>query len=130
MSLGASLLLVSTGSRPRRWLVVRRPEPPHEWSIPGGHIERGETPANAAVRELREETNITATAVALLGVGRERVGPVYVFLATHWRGAAWPVEGWPVSWMPWRQLRAQAMRFGGFLDGIEATYRARYGERP
>ena len=30
------------------------------WSLPKGHIEQGETPEQAAVREVREETGITA----------------------------------------------------------------------
>lgn len=33
---------------------------PDQWSLPGGHIDPGETPASAAVRELMEETNLQA----------------------------------------------------------------------
>ena len=40
---GASILLISTQSGRR-------------WQLPKGHIEEGETPEQAAVREVREET--------------------------------------------------------------------------
>ncbi|MFT6292726.1 MAG: mutator protein MutT [Ilumatobacter sp.] len=36
----------------RRWY-------PNVWDIPGGHIEDDETPAEAVVRELREELDVT-----------------------------------------------------------------------
>ncbi len=41
-------------------LLVRRGKPPRvgEWSIPGGAQELGETVAEAAIREIREETGI------------------------------------------------------------------------
>lgn len=38
------------------------------WSLPKGHVEAGETPAAAAVREVAEETGITGRVLAPLGV--------------------------------------------------------------
>lgn len=35
------------------------------WFLPGGHLEQGERPAEACVRELREETGIVVTAESL-----------------------------------------------------------------
>jgi 8-oxo-dGTP pyrophosphatase MutT (NUDIX family) len=38
------------------------------WSLPKGHIEAGETPEAAAIREIQEETGISGSIVAPLGV--------------------------------------------------------------
>jgi len=54
--------------RGERILLVRRAKPPGigKWGFPGGHLERGETARECAVRELREETAIAADAVQVL----------------------------------------------------------------
>lgn len=40
----------------------------HGWTLPGGGIDPGEHPADAAVREVREESGYTVALVGLLGV--------------------------------------------------------------
>ncbi len=48
---GEEVLLIQRGTAPRKG----------EWSIPGGRIEAGETEAQAALRELTEETAVKAS---------------------------------------------------------------------
>jgi 8-oxo-dGTP diphosphatase len=52
-----------------RVLLVQRLQPPDagSWSVPGGRVEPGETTAQAAAREVREETGLDVSVGAVLG---------------------------------------------------------------
>ena len=68
--------------RGERVLVVRRANPPMpgRWGFPGGVLELGETVAQGAMRELLEETGVTAEAEGPLTVidtiDRDREGRI------------------------------------------------------
>jgi 8-oxo-dGTP diphosphatase len=49
-------------------VLIERRNPPHGWALPGGFVDLGETVADAARREGREEIGLRVTLVALLGV--------------------------------------------------------------
>ncbi len=51
-------------------LLIQRGKPPREgeWSLPGGRIEWGERAADAALRELMEETRVSAELAGLIDV--------------------------------------------------------------
>src|SRR5207248_2722407 len=60
-------------------LVKRAIEPrTGYWATPGGYCDRGEPPAEAAVREAREETGLQVVVKDLLGVYGYRGSPVVV----------------------------------------------------
>lgn len=52
-----------------RLLLIRRGHAPSVglWSVPGGHVEPGETLAQAVVREVREETGLDVRPGAVVG---------------------------------------------------------------
>ncbi len=84
------------------------------WSLPKGHIEAGETPEQAAIREVQEETGIQSEITNSLGVidfwfmaGGKRIHKtVHHFIFTETGGllAAQESEVDEVSWFPLAEI--------------------------
>lgn len=117
---GDEVLLISTQNGKR-------------WQLPKGHIEEGETAAEAAVREVREETGVTGRVVAELpGIeywyverGARRIHKrVDYFLLEYESGDAADFDPGEVSgagWFPWEQGEARL----SFDNERKVTARAR-----
>jgi ADP-ribose pyrophosphatase YjhB (NUDIX family) len=70
-------------------LVMKRHKRGRDYAVlPGGGVEEGETAAEAALRELHEETTLVAEIDRLLWTGRHNDRPAWYFLMTAVRGRA------------------------------------------
>ena len=84
------------------------------WSLPKGHIEEGETPEQAAVREVQEETGIQSEIAKELGVinfwfmaGGNRIHKTvhhYLFRETGGKLAPQLTEVDDVGWFPFNEI--------------------------
>lgn len=68
-SLTVDVVLVTLGKAGLRALFIRRKHPPFEghFALPGGFVDEGETVAEAAARELEEETGLSGVQLEELG---------------------------------------------------------------
>jgi 8-oxo-dGTP diphosphatase len=105
-------------------LLIRRATPPRqgEWSLPGGRIERGEAPHAAALRELAEETGVTARLLGLIEIVDTIMGEPEKLYLLHDYAAVWtggePIPGDDAD-------RAEFMPFEEALDRVSWSETAR-----
>ena len=65
------VILVFTGGcvfDERGRVLLQKRGDSENWGFPGGSIELGETPENAAIRELKEETGLDVVVNSLIGI--------------------------------------------------------------
>ncbi|MGK5546673.1 NUDIX hydrolase [Streptomyces sp. URMC 127] len=105
-----------------RILLVRNRD---TWSLPGGRREEGETLAEAAVRETKEETTVVVETGPVVHVS-ERVGPVVHDVFTVFRASL--LSGEPsvnpddedVSEVSWVPIEEASALMPWYLDGVSA----------
>lgn len=111
-----------------RLLLARRARPPYRgsWDLPGGFLERGETPEQALRRELREELGVRARILDLAGFCVDTYGPGgFPVLAIAYRvrldsepRAASDVAG--LAWFPRGALPLTEVRFPGLRRALRS----------
>lgn len=102
----AGAIVVRRGRTGPRILLVTARRNPDNWIFPKGHIEDGERPRDAALREAREEAGVDGTAIARAGTisfdfGRSRYRVHYFVVTTDERGKE--REGRRLRWHGYRQ---------------------------
>ena len=118
---GAHVLVEDEGSR---ILVVRSTYMGPGWMLPGGRVERGETPQAAAERETREETGLEVAVDRLLMVEAYRPKDVsFVFGARVVGGTLDPQLGEiaEAGWLSREEVARSSPRLHRLLEMIDAA---------
>lgn len=103
-------VVVRTTDGELEYLLVAASDNPDVWVLPKGHIEKGETPEAAAVREVREEAGVRAAIVARAGESKFDVDGETVrtvFFLMQYQGEVARTEGRALVWRRYKDALAQ-----------------------
>jgi len=85
-------------------LLMKRGTEPYQsfWSLPGGVINEGETPEQACIREVEEETGLNVHVIAEIARVGDTIQDTPVFLCSNSSGQlnCYPPESLAVFWTP------------------------------
>ncbi|MGH2429752.1 MAG: NUDIX domain-containing protein [Candidatus Limnocylindria bacterium] len=106
-----------------RILVVRTTYFGPGWMLPGGRVERGESPHAAAIRETLEETGIRIRVRRLVLVDARRRSVSFVFEGEAIGGELQPAFGEieEVGWVSRAEIAAESPRLQRLLEWCEAA---------
>lgn len=98
-----------------------------KWVMPGGFVDRGELPAEAARREAREEVGLDVDIGELLGVfGTPGKPVIVVYLSAAIRGEAEALdESLAVRWVPGERIPWANLAFPSTRQSLGALARKR-----
>ena len=108
----------------REYLLVEARRSRGEWVLPKGHIERGETPEAAAVREVQEEAGVRAAVVARAGESTYSVKgqPVRtIFFLMRYLGETSRQEDRARAWRPYEDA-LRLLRFDDTRRVLEQAH--------
>lgn len=118
---GAHVLVTDADGR---ILVVRTTYLGPGWMLPGGRLERGETPHDGAARETREETGLEVSVDRLLLVDARRGRDVSFLFAAHVVGGSLEPQFGEIAeagWVERSEIAATSLRLDQLLGLIDAA---------
>jgi 8-oxo-dGTP diphosphatase len=127
-------------------MIERHKDGEHYFVLPGGHVDPGEVPERAAVREVMEETGMAVTVNKLLYTSTDDKfdNDQYIYLCDYLGGepelqpdsieakvmAQGEPEQWVPAWFSFDQLRDKIVYPIGFLKYLEEDKANGYHHNP